>query len=106
MVTNETLTEMLQGKRPAFLCTFGGAVQFWQDDHRTGIIIATSRVAADVVAANLTTKKGATVSVAEVGTIQDETLAAHIAVAVLDHGATGVFITEDGKEIHYSESPL
>ena len=105
MVTNEMVKEMIQGKRPAFIFTFGGMVQFWQQDHHTGIIIATSRQAADLVAADLTNKKGARVSVSEVGTVQDETLAGHLAVAALDHGATGVFVTEDGKEIHYVEAP-
>ncbi len=106
MVTNEMVGEMIQGKGPAFIFTFGGMVQFWQEDHHTGIIIATSRRVADVVAADLTNKKGAKVSVSEVGTVQDETFAGHLTVAALDHGPTGVFVTEDGKEVHYFEAPL
>src|SRR6185295_17530961 len=93
MVTNEMVEEMVQGKRPAFVFTFGGMVQSWREDYRTGIIIATSRQAADVVAAVLSEKKGARVSVAEIGTVQDETLAGHIVVSVLEHGATGIFIS-------------
>jgi hypothetical protein len=105
MIASETLTEMIQGKRPAFIFTYGGAVQFWRQDHHTGMIVATSRQAADVVAADLTTKKGAKVSVCEVGTAQDETLAGHMAVSVLDHGATCVFVTEDGKQMQCVEAP-
>jgi hypothetical protein len=101
MVTDETVAEMIQGKRPAFIFKFAGMVQFWQQDHHSGMIVATSRQAADVVAADLTNKKGARVSVSEVGTVHDETLAEHLTVATLDHGATGVFVTEDGKEIDY-----
>ena len=104
-MTNDVVAEMVQGKRPAFVFSFGGKVQFWQQDYYTGIIIATCRAAADVVAENLTTKKGARVSVCEMGTVHDETLAGHIAVSVLDHGATGIFVTEDGETIHYLEAP-
>jgi hypothetical protein len=105
MVSNDTIVEMMQGTRPAFVFKFGGMVQFWQEDYRTGIIIATSRAAADVVAADLTAKKGAQVSVTEIGTVPDETLAGHMTVSVLDRGATGVFVTADGKTIHYFEAP-
>jgi hypothetical protein len=105
MVTNEMVAEMIQGKRPAFIFTFGGMVQFWQQDHNTGMIVATSRQAADVMAADLTKKKGATVSVAEIGIVQDETLAGHMVTAVLENGATGVFVTEDGKQSYYFEAP-
>jgi hypothetical protein len=105
MVTNEAVAEMIQGKRPAFVFTFGGMVQLWQEGYHTGIIIATSRPAADVVAENLTMKKGARVSVSEMGSVQDETLAGHLAVSVLDRGATGVFVTDDGEAIHYFEAP-
>ena len=105
MVTSDTITEMMQGNLPAFVFKFGGMVQFWQEDYRTGIIIATSGPAADVVAADLSAKKGARISVSEIGTVLDETLAGHMTVSVLDHGATGVFVTDDGKTIHYFEAP-
>ena len=105
-MTDELFKEMLQGKRPAFIFMFGGTVQLWQDDYHQGIIVATSRQAADVFAAELSYKKGAKVSVLELGTTQQETLAGLNAVAVLDRGATGVFITKDGKKIHYLEAPL
>jgi len=104
-VTSDTITEMMQGKHPAFVFKFGGMVQFWQEDHRTGIIVATSRPAAEVVAADLSAKKGAQISVSEIGTVPDETLAGHMTVSVLDQGATGVFVTDDGKAIHYFEAP-
>src|SRR5687767_10835517 len=105
MVTNEMVGEMIRGTRPAFIFTFGGMIQLWQQGHGMGIIIATSRTAADIVAADLTNKKGAKVSVAEVGTVNGETLTEHLAVAVLDHGATGVFVTETGKEFQHLEAP-
>ena len=58
-----------------------------------------------LVAADLTAKKGAKVSVSEVGTVHDGTLTGHMATSVLDHGATCVFVTEDGKQMQCFESP-
>ena len=66
--------------------------------------MATSWQAAKLTAA---TKKqsGKRVSIAEVGTVEGETLARQLAVAVNDHGATGVFLTEDGQENHFFQAP-
>jgi hypothetical protein len=105
MVTNETLTEMLTSKRPGFLFVSGGRIQFWDSPQGTGPIVATTREAADACAANLRKITGKRISVSEVGTVQGERLAAQIAAAVIEHGATGVFITDDGETSSYFQAP-
>jgi hypothetical protein len=57
------------------------------------------------VAAQLAQVKGAAISVAEVGTVQEETLAGEIARSVLEEGATGLFVTENGTDVDYFEAP-
>src|SRR4051812_19656171 len=101
MVTTEMMSEMAQGKGPSFIFTCAGKVQMWRAPHGTGLILATSFEAAKVVRDHLRKQTSKNISICEVGTLQGETLASQIALAVVDQGATGVYVSEGGEENYY-----
>jgi hypothetical protein len=105
MVTSEMMAELAEGKQPAFIFVCEGLVQHWSQDNHKGIIVATNRQAADVLASKLTQNNGKPVSVSEVGPEQGATLAERISFAVVVGGANGVFVTDDGKTVQWFEAP-
>ncbi len=105
MITREMMTEMVMGKLPAFIFTCKGKVQHIQNANGFGMVVATTGEAAQILAASMTASKGERVSVAEVGTIQGETLSNQIAISVCRLGATGVHATDDGKSLYYFKAP-
>ena len=105
MVTSEMMTELAQGKLPAFLFVSEGMAQHWSQDSRFGIIIATNRQAADVLASKLTSNNGKPVTVWELGSVEGDTLTNRIAASVVAGGAKGVFVTDDGKTVQWFDAP-
>jgi len=102
MVTPEMVSELSQGKRPSFMFVCEGKIQHWKaDEQKNGMIVATTREAANTMAADLTARTGKTVSVAELGTVPGQMLGNEIARSISSQGATGVFVTEDGKENYF-----
>jgi hypothetical protein len=105
MVTSELLNEMLHGKRPAFVLTCDGKIQHWKSGQGMGIVIATTRAAAEILATQFEKQQGKPVSISEMGKAQGDTLAKQIASSVGNAGADGVFVTEDGITNSYFKAP-
>lgn len=104
MVTSQMITDMVQGKRPSFIFIHDGRVQHWSQNNKSGILVATTREAADAFAKKLTEKKGESVIASEVGTIEGETLGGQISEAVdLDTG--GIYVTDDGATVYFFQVP-
>ena len=92
MITSEMATEMVLDKRPAFIFTSGGLVQYWIATQGTGPIVATNREAANVVKIELEKMTDKMISIEECGSAQGETLAARHTVAMSDRAVTGMFV--------------
>ena len=105
MVTSEMMAELAAGNVPAFIFVSEGLVQHWKQDNHKGIIFATNRQAADVMAAKLTQNTGRPVTVSETGPQTGATLAERITYAVVVGNANGVFVTDDGKNVQWFEAP-
>ena len=105
MVTNEMMAEMIDGKRPSFVFLQGGQVQRWSQNNRDGILVAATREAADVFAQKLTTNKGESVLVCEVGTVKEGTLARLISTEFPSRNGAGIYATDDGKNVYYFQPP-
>ena len=97
--------ELVSGDKPAFLLTSMGMVQLLEKSGKTGLLVATNRTAAMKLAVISKERHGKKVAVCEVGSTGGETLAAHIAKAVIDHGANGVFFSEDGENLQFFDAP-
>src|SRR4051794_28539772 len=104
-VTRQMIEEAFSGKRTSFIFTCNGMVQLSQQAHGLGMLVALTREAANAMAAIFSKKKGVPVAVAEVGTVQGETLAGQFAVAVVDQGAVGAYFTDDGKTLIFVSPP-
>lgn len=105
MVTSEMMQEMLQSKRPAFIFVCEGRVQLWTQEQGPGVVVATTRDAAEKIGQQLAENKGKPVSVAEIGATPGNTLAVQVALAVFDFGATGIYATDDGETVAYFPAP-
>jgi len=98
-------TEMVLGKRPAFIFMSGGRVQCWKDDRGHGPIAATNQEAAEVVKINLEELSGKMISITECGSAEYETMAARFSEPMRDRAVTGMFITEEGQENCFFQAP-
>src|SRR5262245_56423150 len=105
MVTGEQMAELALGTAPAFIFRCDGIVQHWHQNRHVGMLVATNRAAADVMAAKLTTNNGREVSVWEVGKMEGDTLANRIAASVVAGGANGLFVTDDGQTVQWFDAP-
>ena len=105
VLTPQTMKELVSGDKPAFLLTSMGMVQLLEKSGKTGLLVATNHRAAMKLAAISKEKHGKKVAVCEVGSLGGETLADHIAKAVIDHGANGVFFSEDGENLQFFDAP-
>ena len=96
---------MLQGKAKAYFLVHHGHVQMLRNEAGIGPIVCTSWQAAKVMQDDIRKKDKKRVSIAEIGAVQGETLARQIAIAVIDEGATGIHVSDDGEILYYFQAP-
>ena len=77
-----------------------GHIQLWEQDGKTGMVLAGSFEAAKKIAEQFAKEKK--VSPAKIGTIQGETLECHIEGSI-ENGANGAWITDDGVSAKWYE---
>jgi hypothetical protein len=106
MLTNEIMRDLVVGNLPSFLLVSEGRVELTkQAGHGVGLIVAMNRAAAKKMADEIQAAQGKKLSVAAVGSVPGETLAHHIAVAVLQYGAKGCYLTDDGETMQFFLAP-
>jgi hypothetical protein len=105
MINEQTMSDLATGKRPSWIFMHQGKVQLYGKGKQTGLLVATSREAAEKLQAKMAEMYGRKVSIAEVGTVEGETLAMQLAVAVLNHGAKGAMVSEDGERCFFFQAP-
>lgn len=104
-VDMKTFMRMIRGESPSYIFMFNGMVQLWEQGGNKGMVVATTRQAAQKLAVKMTEAKGGKISIAQVGSVEGETLAVHAATAVLNHGARGILATDDGETFNFFEAP-
>src|SRR4051794_3184405 len=106
MITAADMSDLAVGKHPSFIFSCLGMVQLLtKGGNGPGLVVATTRDAAKKVAATMEEQQGKRVSICELGTVQGATLARHIALAVIELGARGIFATDDGETFCFFLAP-
>jgi hypothetical protein len=106
MITHETMRELLVGNLRSFILVSDGKAELTnQMGYGLGLLVAMNHAAAKKMADAVHAAQGRQLSVAAVGSVQGETLANHIALAVLGHGAKGCYVTDDGETMQFFLAP-